>query len=98
MTLPYIYRVEARAEFDEAFDWYERRQPGLGVRFVAEVQACVERVTANPLGFAVVHRDVREALVNDFPFAVYFRVLPARVQIVSVFHTSRNPIIWKRRQ
>jgi hypothetical protein len=29
MTLPIVLRPEARAEFDEAFDWYEQQRVGL---------------------------------------------------------------------
>ena len=33
MSLPVVLRAEAQDEFDEAFDWYEGRRPGLGVSF-----------------------------------------------------------------
>jgi len=33
MSLPIVFRVEAQAEFDEAFDWYEQQRAGLGVEF-----------------------------------------------------------------
>jgi hypothetical protein len=39
MTLPIVLRREARAEFDEAFDWYEQQRAGLGVEFAERVQA-----------------------------------------------------------
>jgi|GEM_PF-2084912 len=36
MTLAVVLRPEARAEFDEAFAWYEQRRPGLGGQLVAQ--------------------------------------------------------------
>ncbi len=33
MSLPIIFRPEARAEFDEAYDWYEGQHAGLGEKF-----------------------------------------------------------------
>lgn len=30
MSLPVVLRPEARAEFDDAFDWYEQQRPGQG--------------------------------------------------------------------
>jgi hypothetical protein len=30
VSLPVILRPEARAEFDEAYDWYEGQRAGLG--------------------------------------------------------------------
>jgi len=41
--------------------------------------------------FRVVYKDVRRALVKRFPFAVYFREDSDVINIVSVFHTKRNP-------
>jgi hypothetical protein len=38
--LPVGLRAEAEAEFDEAFDWYDARQAGLGLAFATEVVRC----------------------------------------------------------
>jgi len=32
---PVIFRRQARTEFDEAGDWYEKERPGLGMEFQA---------------------------------------------------------------
>jgi hypothetical protein len=34
MSQPIVFRPAARAEFDDAGDWYEQRQTGLGAAFV----------------------------------------------------------------
>ena len=41
MRLPVVRRPEARAEFDNAFDWYEQQRPGLGVYKVEPQQVVV---------------------------------------------------------
>ena len=46
MSLPVVLRPEARAEFDEAFDWYEQQRSGLGVDFVTQVQEVFDRISA----------------------------------------------------
>lgn len=38
MSLPVVFRPEARAEFDAASDWYEH-QAGLGAEFIAAIHA-----------------------------------------------------------
>jgi hypothetical protein len=38
VSLPISFRPEARAEFDDAYDWYEGRRPGLGEAFADQVQ------------------------------------------------------------
>jgi hypothetical protein len=35
----------ARSELDDAFDWYEMEQSGLGRRFLAEIQSALKRIT-----------------------------------------------------
>lgn len=98
MILPVILTDVALAEAASAFDYYERRQPGLGVRFTEAVQECLDRVSANPHLYATVHRDIREGDINGFSYRVYYIAEPTRVRVISVFHTSRNPNIWKRRR
>jgi len=43
-----IIRPEAEAELAEAFDWYERRVPGLGAHFLAAVDAALDSVLSHP--------------------------------------------------
>lgn len=97
MTLPVGLRAEAEAEFDEAFDWYDARQAGLGPAFAAEVQRVIDRIAINPLIHRVVFADIRKAVVRRFPFCVYYRPHTDRVEVIAVFHTSRDPRIWQKR-
>ncbi|MFO0811439.1 MAG: type II toxin-antitoxin system RelE/ParE family toxin [Gemmataceae bacterium] len=88
---------EARAEFDDAGDYYEARRKGLGKDFVAKVRDVFRRISANPRMHGVVYHDVRMALVDRFPYVVLYREDGNEVIIVSVFHTSRDPSIWQSR-
>jgi hypothetical protein len=47
MTLKAVFRPAAQAEFDGAAQWYEDRQPGLGSRFVAEIERAWTSSTGN---------------------------------------------------
>jgi plasmid stabilization system protein ParE len=97
VSLPLIFRPEARAEFDEAYDWYEGQRPGLGELFAEQVQKVLERVEAMPKLHAKVLGEVRKAVVVRFPYCVYYREEPSCVRVLSVFHTSRDPRIWQSR-
>ncbi|HET6572421.1 MAG TPA: type II toxin-antitoxin system RelE/ParE family toxin [Fimbriiglobus sp.] len=97
MSLPVVLRDEAQTEFDEAFDYYEGQRSGLGVTFVERVQKVFDRIAANPKLHAVALADVRKAVVTGFPYCVYYRPDDTRVEVLSVFHTSRDPSIWQRR-
>jgi plasmid stabilization system protein ParE len=94
---PLTFRDDARAEFDEAHDWYEDQEPGLGDRFSEHVQEVLDRIAANPELHQVVHKDIRRGIVRDFPYTVYYRVLLDEIRVIAVFHGSRNPGIWQSR-
>ena len=97
MSLPVVLRDEAQAEFDEAFDWYDAQRAGLGLEFMAEVQRVFNRIADNPSVHPVVFADVRKAVVRRFPVSVYYRPHPNRVEVIAVFHSSRDPSTWQRR-
>ena len=100
MSLPVVLRPEARAEFDESFDWYERQRPGLGVDLVAHVQEVLDRISATPELYAQVFREVRRAVVRRFPYLAFYKVEkvePEQVVVLAVFHSRRAPKIWQTR-
>jgi plasmid stabilization system protein ParE len=83
--------------FDDAIDWYEQRRAGLGLRFAAAVQNVFDDAAANPKRFAEAVPGVREAAVRGFPYCVYYKEEPARLVVIAVFHTSRDPVVWQAR-
>jgi plasmid stabilization system protein ParE len=97
MSLPVVLRDEAQAEFDEAFDYYEGKKQGLGVAFAERVQEVFDRISAHPKLHAEVYADIRKAVVAKFPYCVFYRAEAARVEVIAVFHSSRNPSIWQGR-
>lgn len=97
MSTVLVFRRIARIEFDEAADWYERRQAGLGPRFVVAVQRVLDRIAEQPDFYPVVHGEVRESFVQRFPFCIYYREEAAQILVLAVFHTSRDPSIWQGR-
>lgn len=93
MSLPVRLLPEAKAEFDDSADWYERQQTGLGVDFIARIRAVVDRIAASPRMHAVVYNQARKAVVTRFPFVVIYQELPTELLVISVFHTSRDPSV-----
>lgn len=88
----------AEAEAADAIDWYEAREHGLGNRLLESIETTLKAIQRNPLLYpAVEGSKARRALVRDFPFCVVFEVKPDTVTVLSIFHTSRNPMIWQGR-
>jgi len=92
-----IFTPPARAELLDAQDWYEARQPGLGMRFREEVEATVLRLQENPHQFPIVFRDVHRARLRKFPYGLFFCVEIGTLVVIACFHGSRDPQQWERR-
>ena len=97
MSLPIVLRRQARVEFDAGLDWYERQKSGLGDEFAGRVQDVFDRISAMPEMHAVVRLDIRKALVQQFPYSVFYRIRANRVVVLAVFHNKRDPRIWQSR-
>lgn len=63
---------EAEAEVREAASWYESQRPGLGLEFLLELDAAIERAAESPNAYAPQYAGVRRALSRRFPYAIYF--------------------------
>lgn len=98
MSLPVILGAEAQEEFDDSFDYYEQQQSGLGVRFAAEVRFALTHIAVNPRIHSVAFLDIRKAVVNTFPYCIFYTIEENSVAVLSIFHTCRDPNIWKGRR
>jgi len=97
VTLEVRVRPEAERDMIEAASWYELQQPGLGREFLDEALAVFMRIADTPLGYELVHRSARRALLRRFPFAVFYAFGEGVVLVVGVLHGSRHPRHWMRR-
>lgn len=97
MNRSILFRHVARTEFDAAADWYEHRRRGLGAKFTVAVRRVLDRASTQPDFHPEVWRNVREALVRGFPYCIYYREEQEHLLVLAVFHTSRDPSIWRSR-
>ena len=97
MTLAVAFRSAARSEFDDAAFRYESIRAGLGGAFVAAISQAVSLAAAHPLRYPVMHRSIRRVRAKQFPYSVFYVAEARRIVILSVFHSSRNPLIWQQR-
>ena len=91
------FQPEAIEEANEAFNWYENRQIGLGIEFYRELTRCLEFIADNPLLARVVYRGLRKRKLERFPYLIVYKATSNSVSVVSVFHGNRNPTVWKKR-
>ena len=88
-----IFHPEASKEFGEAYIWYEVNKKGLGKRFVMAIETLLVKIQNDPHLFRYAKRPFREAAVPIFPFTIVFKIDNKKkiINILAIFHTSRNP-------
>jgi hypothetical protein len=97
------YRIKAEPEalddIQQAIDWYNEQQSGLGRTFLAEVQTAISSLKVNPF-FQVRYDNVRCLPLKKYPFMVHFTVHePEKLVIIrAVFHTHLDPDNLKHRK
>jgi plasmid stabilization system protein ParE len=97
MSLPLVLHQSVFDDIDEAYHYYESQRPGLGDDFIATVEQVYSRISATPLMHQKIFQDVRRAVVRRFPYVVYYRPHPDRVEVIAVYHTRRDPAGWQAR-
>ena len=66
-----------------------------GPRFLDELDYIRKRVAAAPFQFPAIHPGVRRALLNRFPYALYFLTGDEEVEVIAVLHQHRHPDTWR---
>ena len=97
MSFPLVFHASVKGEVEDAFEWYEKQRPGLGHAFLAALEDAYARISAMPTAHQVVYKDVRRDLTRRFPYGVFYRVQADRVEVIAVYHSSRNPAGWQSR-
>lgn len=93
----YEYHPAAEAEYLEAVQYYSRVSAELGLRFVTEVEAAVERARQFPEAWAPLPGNLRAILPHRFPYRIVYEDMQDRIFIWAVAHTSRQPSYWRCR-
>lgn len=98
----YRFIREALDEYEDAIEYYERAQPGLGQRFIEDV----ERVLALTLEFPDIGTvvpdmpldlDVRRRVLQRFGVEIDYVVVRDELIVIAIFHCKRRPGYWRDR-
>lgn len=102
MTVDVRLLDEAIAELGDASAWYEERQVGLGLVFLAAVDRAIEHVSRWPLTGTLIDGvdeslEVRRMPVGSFPYYLAYISRAAKITILAVAHERRRPRYWTSR-
>lgn len=96
-----IYKVviEPRAILDmqDAIDYYESKQIGLGNYFFQVVEKHIETLYKNPF-FQIRYKDYHGFSIRNFPFILLYYIDEKlkTIYIMSVFNTNLNPVKYPK--
>jgi plasmid stabilization system protein ParE len=97
MGLRVVLRPETEADLWQARDWYWQDNAELAAAFVDSFDAIIARIEAMPELYAVALKNIRRGKLRRFPYLIYYRVLSDRIEVIGVFHGSRDPRAWQER-
>jgi len=92
-----VVRRLAEGDLEEAEDWYNEQQPGLGSEFRGAISDLFGRLTDNPRIYPRVHGDVHRAVLRRFPYLVYFLIEGSHVVVLAVLDSRRDPRVHRER-
>jgi len=87
----------AEDEISTSVLWYEKQMNGLGSRFILSIDATIQSIQRNPLLYPKVYKNFRRALIQRFPYGVYYFVEGDTIVVIAIFNEKRKPMRWKKR-
>lgn len=97
MSLPVILLPRASEDLAQSQAWYELQKIGLGGKYLRAIRQALQMIEFKPTAFPFAENRLRRALVERFPYAIYFRVEKDAVYVVGIIHSSRDSDIWRNR-
>jgi plasmid stabilization system protein ParE len=96
--VPVSFNALAERELNEAAQYYESEQAGLGAAFLADVRRCTDAVVANPHAGQIVLQTIRRRLCQRFPYGLLYTIADGEIRILAVMNLRRRPGYWVGRQ
>jgi hypothetical protein len=96
--LNYSFHPAAETELNQAVDYYDECQRGLGLEFLKEIYRTVQSILAFPDAWAPLSPSTKRSLAKRFPYGVIYQVARDDIFIIAVMNLSREPNYWKDRE
>ncbi|MGB5540482.1 MAG: type II toxin-antitoxin system RelE/ParE family toxin [Gammaproteobacteria bacterium] len=91
------FHPAACEELLETAAYYEDQIPGLGERFIVEVERVAGVLADQPVIGQRIGVICRRILLVRFPFSLIYSIEPDGIWILAVAHHRRRPGYWKER-
>ena len=81
---------EAVIDIQEAFEWYEMQQTGLGFEFIEEIENGFANICEHPKYYTSINKVFRRIKIKMFPYLIVYEIEKNTIIINSVRHGSRK--------
>ena len=89
---------QAYKELDDAVDYYEVEQDGLGLRMMEEVDNHVHWILKNPTVPPVRKGGYRRVNLKTFPYYIAYIFHKDTLWLLAIAHSHRKPEYWINRK
>lgn len=95
MSFLVLIKQEAHEDVLAAYVYYEEKQPGLGDRFLTELQQAYDQLAGLPSANGFIAEDtlkvLRDVKVNRFPYVIVYEIIEQEVVVYAVHNTYKHP-------
>jgi hypothetical protein len=97
MVFKLIIKPVVWLDLDEAIEWYEKKSPGLGRRFIKSFEEAQEKIVTQPSSYHNVTPAVKRILLKNFPYKIFYHIVEDTVFIIGLAHVKRSNAFIKRK-
>ena len=97
LTHPVRLSALAALDIQQACEWHDAQELGLGDQFLQRVNETMARIGQNPHQYPTIIEDVRRANLRQFKYGVWYRVKVDGSVVVACLHHRQQPEIAKAR-
>jgi Plasmid stabilisation system protein. len=88
----------AEIELNDVAIFFENEKEGLGLRFLAAMEAAVTHIQEHPQASPVIIKDTRRKTLRRFPYNIIYSIKPDRIRILAIASQKRRPFYWRDRE
>ena len=88
----------AELELNEAAEYYETRETGLGNAFIEEVERAINSIRNNPESAKIIIKSIRRKILWRFPYSLMYSTSANIIHILAVASQKRRPFYWRGRK
>ena len=96
--MKYSFHPSAEKELNDAVDYYNGCQSGLGSEFAKEIHLTIQNILSFPDAWTPLSSNTRRCLTSRFPYGVVYQTTDEEIFVIAVMQLNKEPEYWKSRE